>query len=75
METIRKESHQWETEFRFAKGGSRMSSIIEFTHGVSETNPLYETIDQAIEFDPIALVFGVLSGIVVGSLLWYFGLA
>ena len=75
MDTIRNEGHRWETEFRFAKGESRMSSIIEFTHSGSETNPLYETIDQTIEFDPIALVFGVLSGIVVGSLLWYFGLA
>ena len=52
-----------------------MPSIIEFMHGGKETNSLDETIDEGMEIEPITLIFGVLSGIIVGSLLWYFGLA
>jgi hypothetical protein len=74
MDTIRKDGHQWEAEFRFTEGGSRMPSIIEVIHGAKGSNPLNETINETIEIEPITLVFGVLSGIIVGSLLWYFGL-
>ena len=52
-----------------------MSSIIEVIHSGKETYSFNETINETIELEPMALVFGVLSGIIVGSLLWYFGLA
>jgi hypothetical protein len=57
------------------QGGSRMPSIIEVAHGGGEADPLNETIHQTIGIEPFTLVLGVLSGIVVGSLLWYFGLS
>jgi len=52
-----------------------MPSIIEVAHGGGEADPLNETIHQTIGIEPFTLVLGVLSGIVVGSLLWYFGLS
>ena len=51
-----------------------MPSSIEGTHGGRETVPLYETINETRKIEPFTLVLGVLSGIIVGSLLWYFGL-
>jgi hypothetical protein len=52
-----------------------MSIIIEAIHGVREMNPLRERISETVELEPIRLFFGVLSGIAVGSLVWYLGLA
>ena len=51
-----------------------MPSMIEVTHNGRETDPLNETIHETKEVEPFTLVLGVLSGIIVGSLLWYFGL-
>ena len=52
-----------------------MSIIIETISGAREMNPLNEKINETIELEPIRLLFGVLSGVVVGSLVWYLGLA
>jgi hypothetical protein len=51
-----------------------MPSLIEGTHGGRETDILNEAINKTRKMKPSTLVFGVLSGIIVGSLLWYFGL-
>ena len=52
-----------------------MASIIEAMHGERGKNPFKGKINEAVEIEPIGLVLGVLSGIFIGSLLWYLGLA
>ena len=71
---VRTTGDHWEVEFRSAEEGAKMPRIIKAIHGGKTSRSLRETLKDILTTEPVRLVSAILSGVIAGFLLWYFGL-